>query len=82
MFGFIKGLFTSSPDKVFEAAAGVGSWIDEQQFTEQEKSQANFKALGLQTKMAKRNTRDESCAAVYCHDVLYNIPAVVYCMPT
>ena len=41
MFGFIKSLFTSSPDKVFDAAAGVGSWIDEQQFTEQEKSQRN-----------------------------------------
>ena len=50
MFGFIKSLFTSSPDKVFEAAAGVGNWIDEQQFTEQEKSQANFKALDYKLK--------------------------------
>ena len=50
MFGFIKSLFTSSPDKVFEAAAGVGNWIDEQQFTEQEKSQASFKALEYKLK--------------------------------
>ena len=50
MFGFIKSLFTSSPDKVFDAAAGVGNWIDEQQFTEQEKSQANFKALDYKLK--------------------------------
>tara|TARA_R110001606_G_scaffold135085_1_gene271912 strand:+ start:103 stop:462 length:360 start_codon:yes stop_codon:yes gene_type:complete len=35
---------------VFEAAAGVGNWIDEQQFTEQEKSQANFKALDYKLK--------------------------------
>ena len=50
MFGFIKNLFTSSPGKVFEAAVGVGNWIDEQQFTEQEKSQANFKALDYKLK--------------------------------
>ena len=50
MFGFIKGLFASEPGKVFEAAKGVGNWIDEQQFTEQEKSQANFKALDYKLK--------------------------------
>ena len=50
MFGFIKGLFTTSPDKVFDAAAGIGSWIDGQQFTEQEKSQANFKTLEYKLK--------------------------------
>jgi hypothetical protein len=50
MFGFIKGLFTSSPDKVFDAAAGIGNWIDGQQFTEQEKSEASFKALEYKLK--------------------------------
>tara|TARA_R110000764_G_scaffold67319_1_gene140052 strand:- start:749 stop:1144 length:396 start_codon:yes stop_codon:yes gene_type:complete len=50
MFGFIKSIFSSKPDKVFEAAAGVGNWIDEQQFTDQEKSQASFKALDYKLK--------------------------------
>ena len=50
MFGFIKSLFTSSPDKVFDAANGIGGWIDGQQFTEQEKSEANFKTLDYKLK--------------------------------
>ena len=50
MFGFIANLFTSSPSKAYEAASGVGNWIDEQQFTEQEKSQASFKALDYKLK--------------------------------
>ena len=50
MFGFIKSIFSSKPDQVFEAAAGVGNWIDEQQFTDQEKSQASFKALDYKLK--------------------------------
>ena len=50
MFGFIKSIFSSKPDQIFEAAAGVGNWIDEQQFTDQEKSQASFKALDYKLK--------------------------------
>ena len=41
MFGFIKSIFSSKPDQVFEAAAGVGN---------QEKSQASFKALEYKLK--------------------------------
>lgn len=50
MFGFIKGLFSSKPDNVMEIARGVGGWIDEQQFTEEEKSKAAFQMLEYQLK--------------------------------
>lgn len=44
--GAVKGFFglAASPgaDKVFEAAKGIGNWVDEQQYTDQEK--ANMRA--------------------------------------
>ena len=52
MFGLIKrsftaigGLFASNPSDVIGVAKGIGGWIDGQQFTEQEQSQANLKLL-------------------------------------
>jgi len=45
MFSFIKGLFSSNSGDVMKVASGVGNWIDEQQFTEEEKSVANMKML-------------------------------------
>lgn len=50
MWSFIKGLFTDKPSEVMEIAKGVGGWIDEQQFTEEEKSKAAFVALEYQLK--------------------------------
>ena len=52
MFGLIKrsftaigGLFSSNPSEVMTVAKGIGGWIDGQQFTEQEQSEANLKLL-------------------------------------
>ena len=52
MFGLIKrsftaigGLFASNPSEVMDVAKGVGGWIDDLSFTEQEKSEANLKLL-------------------------------------
>ena len=50
MFGFIKSLFSSNTDKVLDMVSGVGGWIDGQQFTEQEKSEASFKVLEYKLK--------------------------------
>jgi hypothetical protein len=36
---------TPGGDKVFEAAKGIGNWIDEQQFSDQEKSEAKMKLV-------------------------------------
>tara|TARA_R110000868_G_scaffold119479_2_gene317164 strand:+ start:5070 stop:5477 length:408 start_codon:yes stop_codon:yes gene_type:complete len=48
MFKWIGSIFGGNSDKVMEVAKGVGGWIDEQQFTEEEKSVAKFKALDYQ----------------------------------
>ena len=80
MFGFIKGLFTSSPDKVFDAAAGIGNWIDGQQFTEQEKSEASFKALEYKLKWLNATQGMNFSQTLYQHDVLCDIFTVVYYM--
>lgn len=49
MFSWIAGLFSSKPDRVLDTVNGVGNWIDEQQFTEEEK--ANQKVLLLDWKL-------------------------------
>lgn len=41
----IKTIFSSSPDKALDAAKGVGNFIDESFFTDQEKSEAHMKLL-------------------------------------
>lgn len=50
MFGLIKSLFSSNTDEVMTVAKGVGGWIDGQQFTEQEKSEAGLKVLDWKLK--------------------------------
>lgn len=50
LFTAIGGLFTSSPDKVMDAAKGVGNFIDESFYSDQEKAEANLKLLEHQLK--------------------------------
>jgi pheromone shutdown protein TraB len=40
--GWFSSLFTK-PEKVLDMASGVGGWIDEQQFTDEEKSEFKLK---------------------------------------
>lgn len=47
MFSLIKSLFSSAPDKILDMASGVGNFIDEQQFTAEEKAEYNKKQLEL-----------------------------------
>ena len=46
----VKSIFSSSPDKVLDMASGVGGFIDETFYTDQEKSEANFKLLDFKLK--------------------------------
>lgn len=69
MFGIVKSVIGSlfggnnaagnSESFVQSAAKGVGTWIDEQQFTDEEKSNLNFKTGELMLR-AIEATRDEN----------------------
>jgi hypothetical protein len=70
MFGWITNLFTNSKDEVMDVARGVGGWIDEQAFTDEEKSVAAFKLLDHQLKWLNAtqgmNTARRYLAIMFC----------------
>lgn len=50
MFSFIKSLFSSEPTQITSMIKGVGGWIDERNFTEEEKAKADMLVLDYQLK--------------------------------
>ena len=44
-FSAISNMFESNPNAIIDVAKGVGTWIDNSKFTEQEQSAANLKLL-------------------------------------
>jgi len=81
MFGFIKSLFSSSPDKIIDSVNGIGGWIDGQQFTEQEKSQASMKVLEYKLKWINAtqgmNLARRYLALMFCLTFLFTFIAGV-----
>ena len=61
----IKSIFTTSPDKVLDMASGVGTWINDANFTEEEKSKANQKFLDFKLKWVNA-TQGQNLARRYC----------------
>jgi hypothetical protein len=61
----VKSIFSSSPNKVLDMASGVGGFIDETFYTDQEKSEANFKLLDFKLKWLNA-TQGQNLARRYC----------------
>ena len=61
----IKSIFGSNPDKVLDMASGVGGFIDETFYTDQEKSEASFKLLDFKLKWLNA-TQGQNLARRYC----------------
>ncbi len=61
----IKAIFGATPDKAMDAAKGVGNFIDESFYTEQEKSVANQKLLDWKLKWINA-TQGQNLARRYC----------------
>ncbi|MDB4302171.1 hypothetical protein N9924_01250 [bacterium] len=61
----IASVFSSSPDKVLDMAGGVGEWINNANFTEEEQSKANQKLLEWKLKWMNA-TQGQNLARRYC----------------
>ena len=61
----IKTIFSSSPDKVLDMASGVGDFIDESFYTDQEKADAKIKLLDYKLKWLNA-TQGQNLARRYC----------------
>lgn len=61
----IKSIFTGSPDKVLDMASGVGNFIDETFYTDEEKSNAKLKLFELKLKWLNA-TQGQNLARRYC----------------
>ena len=61
----IKTIFSSSPDKVLDMASGVGNFIDETFYTDQEKADAKIKLLDYKLKWLNA-TQGQNLARRYC----------------
>ena len=70
MWTFIKTLFggtdtaSKTLDLVSSSVKGIGSFIDEQQFTPEERSQANMKAVEAHLELIKATTGENSTRSV------------------
>ena len=70
MWTFIKTLFggtdtaSKTLDLVSSSVKGIGSFIDEQQFTQEERSQANMKAVEAHLELIKATTGENSTRSV------------------
>ena len=65
IFTAVKAIFGSSPEKVYDVAAGVGGFIDESFYTDEEKAQAHFKLLEHKLKWINA-TQGQNLARRYC----------------
>lgn len=61
----IKNVFSGNPDKVLDMASGVGKFVDESFYTDQEKAEANFKLLDWKLKWLNA-TQGQNLARRYC----------------
>lgn len=65
IFSGISSIFSSSPDKVIDMVSGVGTWINDANFTDEEKSKANQKFLDFKLKWVNA-TQGQNLARRYC----------------
>lgn len=57
---FGGGVNKSGSDKVMKAAEGVGNWVDNLQYTDQEKAQTNDKLIGIYAEYLQNTVNENS----------------------